>query len=153
MCYTNRIGLDNVAFFTQSKKSIYFIGHAFQIVLLNLLQHKMSNEKQQAVFDFHEFATQVFTNQQTILKRQNIIANNMETLSKRLYSIEKSVKQLQTRSHETKIYVKRGLAECKDYLKACHDGYTQIKEAALSQLEETEDLSNTLATASVSAWC
>ena len=113
----------------------------------------MTDEKQHAIFDFHEFASQVFTNQQTMLERQSIIAKNMEILSKRLYVIETSVRLLQTRSHETKIYVKRGLAECKDYLKACHDGYTQIKEAALSQLEETEDLSNTLATASVSTWC
>ena len=113
----------------------------------------MNQEKQHAIFDFHEFATQVFTNQQTMLSRQSKIAENMESLSKRMYSIEFAVRLLQTRSHETKIYVKRGLAECKEYLKACQEGYSQIKDAAIAQLEETEDLSNTLATASVGAWC
>ena len=110
------------------------------------------SQKQLAVFDFHEFATQVFANQQTIMERQSKIAERLQKVAERLYLVEVKSQEIFSRSHETKIYVRRGLAECKEYLKACSEGYKHIKEAAIQQLEETEDLSNSFATATVSTW-
>ena len=98
------------------------------------------------------FTEQLLQNQKIMIQRQTEIARNMEIVNVRMMKIERDISLLQSRSHETKIYVKRGLAECKLYLKACQEGYRQTLHAAEKQLEETEELQNCLATATVSTW-
>jgi hypothetical protein len=87
-----------------------------------------------------------------ILENQEIMIQNMDLVLQRLMIVERDVRVLHTRSHETKIYVKRGLAECKEYLKACQKGYHNIAEFSENLLEETEELQNTMASATVSTW-
>ena len=87
-----------------------------------------------------------------ILQNQETILSSIKIMSRRLMIIERDVRVLHCRSHETKLYVRRGLAECKEYLKACQKGYHNIAEFSEMMLEETEELQNTMATATVSTW-
>jgi hypothetical protein len=115
-------------------------------------KQKPEDEKMDEPITLESFASQIFQNQEIMIKRQTEIAKNMEILNRRLMLIERDVRVLHSKSHETKIYVKRGLAECKEYLKACQKGYHNISEFSEAMLEETEELQNSLATAQVNSW-
>ena len=98
------------------------------------------------------FTRQILMNQKIMIQRQTEIAKNMELINHKLILLERDVRVLHERSHETKLYVKRGLAECTEYLKACQKGYHNIAEFSEAMLDETEDLANSMATATVSTW-
>ena len=73
------------------------------------------------------------------------MSTELQTILKRLDKIERLVLRQEQ-------LLRIGLEECKKYLAACREGYINTQKAFEMQLEETEELQNTLATCTMTEW-
>ena len=77
---------------------------------------------------------------------ENIVTRitQLSDLENAIISLDIQMKKLFDRFNNLEAYLKRCMEENKKYLKACRDGYLDTVEGIKQQIEETQDLSNTV---------